>query len=193
MDRVTHAQTILAGRAWTPELVLRVASELVQNVTADSLSLQDKSELVSQTIQGMLVDVEKAGTGLKQESSEKEKTTPSNLEDCKKALSLLPVLVDLTLKPSVNKKNSSCFSSDVVKAPVAASALAVADECVEAVEAAVPAAVPAACFSFLGKCFQRKKKEDDHVTPVHLVDQSPAEKKSEEVPASQGETVPPPS
>jgi len=215
MDTTTKAQTILAGRAWTPELVLRVASELVHTVKGDSLSLKDKSVLATQTIQEMLADAEKADTVLKEGSTGTEKTTPSNLEDCKRALDLLHTVVDLAHKPSVpHWKWTSCFSSSSA-APAAAASLAAAAPAAASLAAAAPAAAslapaaaslapaaaPAAaavaaaavaaapaCFSFLRNFFQ-KKPVADSVTAVHVVDQSPAEKKSEEVLASQEESV----
>jgi hypothetical protein len=208
MDRVTQAQAILAGRAWTPELVLRVASELVLNSKTGSLPLKDKVALVGLTIREMLADVEKAGKELKEGSTEKGMTIPSNLEDCKKVLDLLPVIVDLVKVPSFGWKLPSWLSgllpskaaAGAAAAGAAAGAAGAAADSPPSAElassgASVPAALaaPAACFSFLSNFFQKKKEVLESVIPVHAVNQSSDEKTPAEEPASQGESVPPPS
>ena len=205
MDRVTQAHAILAGRAWTPELVLRVASELVLNAKTGSLPLKDKVALAGLTIREMLADVEKAGKELKEGSTGTEMTIPSNLEDCKKVLDLLPVIVDLVKVPSFGWKLPSWLSGLVSSkaSPAAAAAAAPAAAPAPAAAAAAPAAAapaaalpPAAaalalapaCFSFLSNFFQKKEKEKEKeqpVTPVHVVDQSPDEKTPAEEPVSQ--------
>lgn len=100
---LSFAQKSLGDKAWIPETVLRVGADLATFVNAfPNLSGQDKTHLVCQTILKMLDDVEKAEKGRSVESTEKAKTI-ARLEECRSAVALLPVSLELLVSASRGK------------------------------------------------------------------------------------------
>jgi hypothetical protein len=100
---LSYAQKSLGDKAWIPETVLRVAADLATFVNAfPNLSGQDKTHLVCQTILKMLDDVETAERGRLVESTVKAKTI-ARLEECRSAVALLPVSLELLVSASRGK------------------------------------------------------------------------------------------
>lgn len=100
---LTYAQKSLGDKAWIPETVLRVAADLATFVNSfPNLSGQDKTHLVCQTILKMLDDVETAERGRSVESTVKVKTI-ARLEECRAAVALLPVSLELLVSASRGK------------------------------------------------------------------------------------------
>lgn len=100
---LSFAQKSLGDKAWIPETVLRVAADLATFVNSfPNLSGKDKTHLVCQTILKMLDDVETAEKGRSVESTEKAKTI-ARLEECRSAVALLPVSLELLVSASRGK------------------------------------------------------------------------------------------
>ena len=100
---LSFAQKSLGDKAWIPETVLRVAADLATFVNAfPNLSGKDKTHLVCQTILKMLDDVETAEKGRLVESTVKAKTI-ARLEECRAAVALLPVSLELLVSASRGK------------------------------------------------------------------------------------------
>ena len=100
---LSFAQKSLGDKAWIPETVLRVAADLATFVNAfPNLSGEDKTHLVCQTILKMLDDVETAEKGRLVESTVKAKTI-ARLEECRAAVALLPVSLELLVSASRGK------------------------------------------------------------------------------------------
>jgi hypothetical protein len=104
IDLEKIAKSFLGDRAWSVDLVLRVGAELAQAVNKfPSLSGQEKSELVCQTILKMLEDGEKAE---KERGGESTGTTNSTIpwEACKTVVkTLLPATLDLIVSAARGK------------------------------------------------------------------------------------------
>jgi hypothetical protein len=96
IDLEKVAKSFLGDRAWSVDLVLRVGAELAQAVNKyPSLTGQQKSELVCQTILKMLEDGEKVE---KEHLGESTATTNTTIpwEACKSVVkTLLPATLDL--------------------------------------------------------------------------------------------------
>ena len=100
---LAYAQKSLGDKAWIPETVLRVAADLATFVNSfPNLSGKDKTHLVCQTILKMLDDVETAEKGRSVESTVKAKTI-ARLEECRSAVALLPVSLELLVSASRGK------------------------------------------------------------------------------------------
>ena len=100
---LSFAQKSLGDKAWIPETVLRVAADLATFVNSfPNLSGKDKTHLVCQTILKMLDDVETAEKGRLVESTVKAKTI-ARLEECRAAVALLPVSLELLVSASRGK------------------------------------------------------------------------------------------
>lgn len=100
---LTYAQKSLGDKAWIPETVLRVAADLATFVNSfPNLSGQDKTHLVCQTILKMLDDVETAEKERSVESTVKARTI-ARLEECRAAVALLPVSLELLVSASRGK------------------------------------------------------------------------------------------
>ena len=92
------AQKALAGKAWSSELVLNMGGELLCVAhSLPSLSFQDKTSLVCQTILKMLDDAEKAGKE-HLEGSIGIMPTTAQLEECKNLVKMLPLILDFVNK-----------------------------------------------------------------------------------------------
>jgi hypothetical protein len=104
IDLEKVAKHFLGERAWSVDLVLRVGAELAQAVNKyPSLSGQEKSELVCQTILKLLEDGEKVEKGRMGESTG---TTSTKVpwEECKRVVTtLLPATLDLIVSAARGK------------------------------------------------------------------------------------------
>jgi hypothetical protein len=98
------AKAYLGERAWSVDLVLRVGAELAQAVNKyPSLTGQEKSELVCQTILKLLEDGEKAEKEQKGESTGITNTRVP-WEDCKMVVkTILPATLDLVVSAARGK------------------------------------------------------------------------------------------
>ena len=132
-----HAKKILGEKAWTADLLLHVGVELAKLVnSAENLSGKQKTELVCQTILGLLDDAEKAEKEHEKESTETAKTTTQWAELRMVVKTLLPEMLHLVISAArgkfsdLQKKQISQAVSSVVPseiAPVVAPAVEVAE------------------------------------------------------------------
>ncbi len=93
-----QAQAFLGNQAWTTDVVLKMGVDLSKTVNNEkSLSGKEKTELVCQTILGLLDDVMKVEKEHEGESTETKNTT-ALVEDCKQTVkTLLPVTLHLVI------------------------------------------------------------------------------------------------
>lgn len=94
LQLLAAAQKFLAGKAWSSEMVLNMGAELLSVANLiPSLSFQDKTSLVCQTILKMLDGVEKVGKEHLAESTGIVLTT-AQLEEYKNLVRMLPVILE---------------------------------------------------------------------------------------------------